>query len=286
MTSPSPQPLSDRQREREEARERADRAQGAGAYLARLNGATELHAATLALMLPPNSQRAVRAWQIETADSPSAAASLEHVSHLAPAARLPWFETLVSRMRDQSIGARQNLLEATRRLMSARGIVRPIDRLHWFDMRQRLGAATRAGAHNAAADDLSRLPQTEVTAIAMYTAFLSRMVPVDSAESDIAQGLAWYDAVMEPWRAHAEVQAHQRTDTDGLVHSLLELQSMAWMQRPMLVRGWVVAATEHSLHRRLSDSAADALRLTCSLLDSPLPPELARHFENLPEEFR
>jgi hypothetical protein len=153
-------------------------------------------------------------------------------------------------------------------------------------MRQRLGAATRAGAHNAAADDLSRLPQTEVTAIAMYTAFLSRMVPVDSAESDIAQGLAWYDAVMEPWRAHAEVQAHQRTDTDGLVHSLLELQSMAWMQRPMLVRGWVVAATEHSLHRRLSDSAADALRLTCSLLDSPLPPELARHFENLPEEFR
>ena len=33
---------------------------------------------------------------------------------------------------------------------------------------------------------------------------------------------------------------------------------------------------------RLSDLSADALRLTCGLLDSPLPPELARHYIALP----
>jgi hypothetical protein len=33
---------------------------------------------------------------------------------------------------------------------------------------------------------------------------------------------------------------------------------------------------------RLSDGAADALRLAGLLLDSPLPPELARHYIELP----
>jgi hypothetical protein len=114
------------------------------------------------------------------------------------------------------------------------------------------------------------------------------MVPVDAAGSpDIATdgtpGTAWYDTVMQPWRRRAEVPACQRPDIDGVVQSLQELQSMAWMQRPMLVRGWVIAAKEHSLYHRLGDLAADALRMTCSLLDSPMPPELARHYGALPD---
>ena len=46
----------------------------------------------------------------------------------------------------------------------------------------------------------------------------------------------------------------------------------------MLARGWVSAAQQRSQHGRLGDGAADALRLSCRLLDSPLPPELARHY--------
>jgi hypothetical protein len=264
------------------------REQSAGDFLARVHGADELHAATLALLLPPASQRAARAWQIETADMPHTETLLAHVQHVPAAARLPWFETLVSRVRDQPVAARQRLLESTRRLMSARGTVRPIDRLHWLEMRERLGGPTATAAPAAAADDLSRLPQADVAAIARYTAFLSRMVPVDAAGSpDIATdgtpGMAWYDAVMQPWRRRAEVPACQPPDIDGVVQALQELQSMAWMQRPMLVRGWVVAAKEHSLHHRLGDLAADALRMTCSLLDSPMPPELARHYGALPD---
>ena len=58
------------------------------------------------------------------------------------------------------------------------------------------------------------------------------------------------------------------------------------MQRPMLARRWVTAAQQHSTERadhrletgRLDAGAADALRLMCTLLDSPLPPELAQHY--------
>jgi hypothetical protein len=259
------------------------REQSAGEFLLRLNGAGELHAAVLALLLPAASKRAARAWQIEVADIQNTAALLEHVLQVPPTARLPWFETLVSRMRDQPLDARQALLESTRRLMSARGTVRAIDRLHWLDMRQRLGGPSAAGTHAAAAADLSRLPQADVAAIARFTAFLSRMVPIDAAgSSDVAAagtlGVAWFDAVMEPWRQRAEVPDCQPPDIDGVVQSLQELQAMPWMQRPSLVRGWVVAAKEHSLHHRLTDIAADALRMTCSLLDSPMPPELAKHY--------
>ena len=263
----------------QDRRERLVREQAAADRLSRLNGVLELQAAVLALLLPAGSQRAGRAWQIECEATPDAAALLAHVTQLPNPARLPWFETLVSRMRNQPLAARQALLAATRRVMGARGVVRPIDRLHWLAMRERLGAASAAGARAAQAADLSQLPQADVSAIAAYSAFLSRMVPVDAVETLTTEaGVAWYDAVMQPWQARATIAPCQPPDIDGLVHALQELQGLAWMQRPVLVRGWVTAAQVHSRHGRLGDGAADALRLSCALLDSPMPPELARHY--------
>jgi len=250
--------------------------------LGRLQGVQELHAAVLALLLPPGSQRAARAWQIECDEIARATQIREWVGQLPGTVRLPWFEVLVSRMGGQPLAARQALLESTRRLMGARGIVRPIDRLHWLEMRQRLGENTAADTHAAATSDLSQLPQSDVLAIARYSAFLARLVPAEATALDDAapteSGIAWYTSVMTPWQAHAAVPPCTPPDTDGLVHALQELQVLAWMQRPTLVRGWVTAATRHSRYGRLNDSAADALRLSCSLLDSPLPPELARHY--------
>ena len=269
-----------------ERRHRLELEQAGADHLSRLHGALELQAAVLALLLPVDSQRAARAWQVETETTPNAQAVLEHVTQLPHAARLPWFETLVSRMRGQPQAARQALLESTRRVMAARGVVRPIDRLHWLAMRQRLGEASAAGARVAAAADLSRLPQSDVSAIAVYSAFLSRMVPVDAAHppqpagaAPAALGAAWYDTVMAPWQRRATVEPCVPPDTDALVHALQELQALPWMQRPVLVRSWVGAAQQHSRHGRIGDGAADALRLSCSLLDSPLPPELTRHYD-------
>ena len=113
-------------------------------FLSRVQGSGELIAALLALLLPAGSQRALRAWQIETEATPNAAPVLAQVGSLLPNARLPWFERLLKRMRRHPVEQRQTLLESTRRLMSARGSLRAIDRLHWFAMRQRLGEATPA----------------------------------------------------------------------------------------------------------------------------------------------
>jgi hypothetical protein len=256
--------------------------------LERLNGAQELRAAVLALLLPAGSQRAARAWQIECESFERAALVRDWVAQLPGAARLPWFERLVTRMRAQPLSERQSLLEATRRVMGARGIQRPIDRLHWLAMRQRLGEGTAADTRTAATSDLSQLPHSDVLAIAAYSAFLARMVPTEAAELEDAAptdaGLAWYASVMAPWEKRAAVPPCEPPDTAGLVHALQELQSVAWMQRPALVRGWVAAAVQHSRYGRLADTAADALRLSCSLLDSPLPPELVRHHGEISQD--
>jgi hypothetical protein len=251
----------------------------AAAAFGRLNGTLELQAALLALMLPAGSQRAVRAWAAENESLPAAQALRLHADQLQANARLPWFEQLLSRMRRQPLPARQTLLEASRRVMQARGSVRPIDRLHWLAMRQRLGGNAAVKVKAAASVELSQLPGDMLHAIASYSAFLSRMVPTETLDAGTpCAGPAWYTSVMAPWQERSDLPACAPPDSDALVSALLELQSLAWMQRPLLVRGWFDAAVSHSLHRRLDVGAADALRLSCTLLDSPLPPALAKLF--------
>jgi hypothetical protein len=261
----------------------------AAAFLSRVQGAGELTAALLALLLPHGSEPALQAWQAETAATAGAAEVLAQVRRLLPQARLPWFERLLKRMRRHPLEQRQILLESTRRVMSARRTLRPIDRLHWFSMRQRLGEATPAKVRQAASSGLSQLPDVEVHAIAVYTAFLSRLIPFElgDAASDVqrAAGPDWYLAVMKEW-PHHELPALQLPSGDALVHALQQLQALAWMQRPVLVRTWLDAALARRERGRLRDEAADALRLSCALLDSPLPPELARHYIEPPEELR
>ena len=91
-------------------REAADR-------LLHVHGAGELQAVLLALLLPRGSKRAQRAWQIEAGKTADAEALRAHAANLSGAARLPWFELLLSRMAAQPLAGRQELLQATRRVM-------------------------------------------------------------------------------------------------------------------------------------------------------------------------
>jgi hypothetical protein len=252
--------------------------------LARLHGAGELHAAILALLLPRGSRRAARAWAIETAESPGRAGLREHASNLSGAARLPWFELLLSRMALQPIAARQNLLKALRRIMGARGVVRPIDRLHWLAMRRGLGEVPVLTARPEADSEVAEWLETDVLALAVYTAFLSRMV-ADDLEDESA-GRRWYESVMEQWAPHCGAPPFDAPDAENVFEALARLQTLSWMQRPVIVRSWAAAALKANGGVRFGDAAADALRLTCILLDSPMPPELARHYIVLPPDGR
>ena len=250
--------------------------------LSRVHGAGELQAAVLALLLPPGSKRAVRAWQIEITGVPAAESLREHVATLSGAARLPWLEELLKRMAQQPLAARQALLHATRRVMGARGIARPIDRLHWLTMRRALGEVAPLAARPESSVEVAEWLESDVLTVACYTAFLSRMVP--GREADAESGRAWYDGVMATWQPFADIPPWEAPNAEAMVEALARMQTLSWMQRPVIVRTWLTTAQTLSRGLRLGDLSADALRLSCTLLDSPLPPELSRHYITLPGE--
>jgi hypothetical protein len=259
-----------------------ERERDAADRLSRIHGAGELQAVLLALLMAPGSKRALRAWQQESAAFPGADALRRHAACLSGAARLPWFELLLARMATQPLAARQDLLQATRRVMGARGVARPIDRLHWLTMRRGLGEVGPLAARPESHGEAPVWLESDVLCVAAYTAFLSRMVPGETVDGP--EGRAWYDIVMATWLPFAEIPACQPPKAEAMVEALAKMQTLSWMQRPVIVRNWVTTAISRSRGLRLCDLSADALRLTCGLLDSPLPPELARHYITLPAD--
>lgn len=244
--------------------------------LSRLHAPGDLRASFLALLLTPDSQRELRAWKDETRGLSSARTVLELVNRLSPAARLPWFEQLLLRLSGNAIGDRQALVEAARRVMAADGQIRPIDRLRWVALRHRLGDMQAEPDHSGAvADEIGALSLHTRREIGRVTAFLSRLVP---APDDAAAGQGWYLAVMSKWLPSQGLPPCVAPDADGLVNALAEVQAMPWMLRPVLVRAWVGSAIDESPLHRLHAESADALRLASLLLDSPIPPELARYY--------
>jgi hypothetical protein len=205
-----------------------------------------------------------------------------HAASLSGAARLPWFELMLARMAVHPLAARQELLQATRRVMGARGVARPIDRLHWLTMRRGLGEVGPLAARPESHAEAPEWLESDVLCVASCTAFLSRMVPGETVDSP--DGRAWYDIVMATWLPFAEIPEWQPPKAEAMVEALAKMQTLSWMQRPVIVRNWVTSAISRSRGLRLGDLSADALRLTCGLLDSPLPPELSRHYITLPAD--
>ena len=83
----------------------------------------------------------------------------------------------------------------------------------------------------------------------------------DSGPCDADAGTAWYAAVMAPWQHRAELPPCVAPDIDGLVNALQTLRTLPWLQRPVLVRGWVAAAVKNSRHGQL-DPIASPVHIT------------------------
>jgi hypothetical protein len=244
------------------------------ARLDRVHGPGGMKAALLAMLLVPDQPGRVRAWREETSLVGEAETIRMDIEALGGATRLPWFELLLARLGGAPLPDRQELLRAARRVLTAAHPGLPIDRLMWLAMRRHFGENPFAMVHAPADADIAQLPAADMRHVAHYTAHLARMVPSD----DPAAGQQWYGAVMGRWLAAAAVPPWHRPDVDELVHALSGLQALSWMQRPQLVRAWVSEALPPGRPGPLPQTAADALRLSCLLMDSPMPPELARQY--------
>lgn len=249
--------------------------------LMRLHGPGELRAALLAIVRTPGSRREFNAWRDEVSDVPSADAIRHDLDGLDPAARMPWFELFCKRLAEAPPLQRKQVAEAVRRVMRADGRVRPIDRLLWLAVRRQLGEAKSPLAPAQGDNDLSGLTPDQVAAVAKYSAFVSRLIPQREVEAALADptelpGERWFRAVMSHWPT--ATMTRPPVDGDALLRALRVIQALPWMLRPVLVRAWFEAATELTEGQPLPIDAADALRLTCLLLDSPMPEGLARQF--------
>ncbi len=257
--------------------------------LARVRSAGERRAALLALLLTPDSARERQAWTEELAGVSTAVLLHTQVQLLPPAARLPVLERLLNMAGDSALAERQALLVSARRVMCADGRVRPTDRLRWLLMRHRLSATAplhRGGLRESS--DLAGLPLAMRLAVARFTAYLARLVPLPAlpdGEAVVgAAGAAWYRSVVATlWGTAPDPPPCQPPDVDALGRALLTLRELAWLRRPLLARTWVDAALPGWRGTPGADAdarlpGAEALRIACDLLDTPVPPTLARLF--------
>jgi len=250
--------------------------------LSRVQGAGELQAVLLALLMAPDSKRALRAWQQETTATPGADSLRRHAASLSGAARLPWFELLLARMAVQPLAARQELLQATRRF-HGRARCRPADRpLALADDAARPRRGRSAGGAGGTVRRGARVAR-------IRRAVRRRLHRVPVAHGSGPNGRqSRRPRLVRPrhatWLPFAEIPEWQPPKAAAMVEALARMQTLSWRQRPVIVSNWVTSAISRSRGLRLGDLSADALRLTCGLLDSPAPPELARHYITLPAD--
>lgn len=251
------------------------------ARLEALNEPAQWQAAALALMLTPGSKRERAAWFEESQGVTDAERLLQDVLALPHAHRLPWFEALARELAPGPVELRHALIGAARRVMAADGMVTQMDQLRWVALRHLLAGSTVA-APAAAETELADLDDALALKVCVYSAFLSHMVPSPELTLDLngleSTSQAWYNSVVAPWHGRFEVPPRERRDVDATLRALRVLQTLPWLLRPVLVRNWFEAARALTDGPILHPVAADALRLSCTLLDSPVPPELSRQY--------
>lgn len=240
-----------------------------------------LHAAVLALVALPDSVHERAAWGRATQALPGAERLYGELAGLAASRRLPWLEYFARELAPHSVAVRHDVIDGARRIMTADGIVTPLDQLRWVALRH-LMAGSAVAPPGPGATELESLDDGHVREVCVFTGFLSQLVPAPEVAVDLtgfeSVCQTWYDTVTAPWEGRIEVPRRQGLDIDSALRALRVLQAMPWLVRPVLVRRWFDAACSLTDGPVLHPDAADALRLSCVLLDSPVPPELGRQY--------
>ena len=252
------------------------------ARLAALQDPLAWQAVVLALMVKPDSRRERAAWVGINLDVAQAEQVLDDVLALPHTHQLPWFEHFARKLAPGPVAPRHDLIDAARRVMTADGMVTAMDQLRWVALRHLL-AGSAVAPPEAASTEIESLHPAHVRQVCALTAFLSQLVPAPELPLDLT-GLGslsqlWYDGVTASWQDRpGGVPEREGHDIDAALRALRSVQSLPWLLRPVLVRSWFDAARALTEGPLLHPDAADALRLSCVLLDSPLPPELGQQY--------
>jgi len=239
-------------------------------------------AAVLAMMLKPSSRREVAAWVDATHGARGTQRVLDDMLALPHERQLPWFEHFARTLAHESVALRHDVIDAARRIIVADRMVRPMDQLRWVALRHLL-AGSAVSAPAAAATELDTLNEVQVGKACVFSAFLSQLVPAPELTLDLSghESLSqhWYDTVTAAWNDRpGGAPRRAGHDIDATLRALRTLQTLPWLLRPVLARRWFDAARSLTDGPILHPVAADALRLACVLLDSPVPPELGRQY--------
>jgi hypothetical protein len=252
--------------------------------LARLTAIGEplaCQAAVMALLVNPQSLRERAVWDEFAHELPLARRLYDDIALLPSHRRLPWLEHFARALASHPVAVRHALIDATRRMMTADGLVSHLDQLRWIALRHLL-AGSAVAPPAPANSELESLDADQARSVCLYAAFLSHLVPAPELTLDLtgyeAVGQQWYDTVTAAWEARIERPARLGHDIDATLRALRLLQTLPWLLRPVLVRSWFDAARALTEGPALHAVAADALRLSCVLLDSPVPPELAQQY--------
>lgn len=253
--------------------------------LQRLTGPLQRRLAVMGLVMQPDNEAELRFWRQSGQGLHDAERLLDDVRRLPAGWRVPEFERLLALVAYEPLEQRRGLVVAVREMLRVDGRVSARERLWWLALRHRMGEVTAPHGFirpvTGQGRDLSQLTAVERDTAATFTAYLARLLPIEShAGAPTPEGMAWFRAVMLRCQTTREspLPACQPPDADGLMQALAGVQELSWMMRPQLVRAWVEEALNHSRGGLLSQPTADALRLAASLLDTPIPPALAAHY--------
>ncbi len=282
MPPASPRPLNDMksEAERHDAFQRPtsfdarEREREALERIERWHGPGEWQAAMLALVISPaapDAQARWEAWLTATADLNVAAAVRREIEALGPAARRQVFGALMQRARSTPAGQRRQQWRALRRRGAA---LPPSAAAEWQALALRLLLSPRATPAPHAGGAAAALERHARSAHAAS----HQLARVLGAPADATQ--AWRHAAAA---ALAEYGAPvPRGPTAGLAPPTqqrelllaLRVRRVGPMQRPLLLRAWLLAAEQSGLGAHAG--TGDALYLACLLLDVPLPESLMR----------
>ena len=228
----------------------------------------QLCAAVLACLVPTGAgaEAVLEAWRHAAGTSAASLRLLQAVQALPPRKRQPWFERLLGYAAALPSEQRAALLRDALALVRSDGRLSLNEYLQARLLHRHLSIGRR---HRAI--ERHYLPAGElVEPITTVTLALASLLPAE-------QGLPWTQAVLRAM----SLPAPGRLAVPAVSELNLAIDWLGLLgrtNRPALAKCWIDPGQASSLQQPM----AAAIRCLCLLIDTPLPPQLAAHFDAPP----